>query len=78
MLTNYLNFDFDVKGKHITGFCMRIEDDFHETYAVIMEGYHSFCVWMDSNSTWKTSKYTNVEPGVLENILDRLSSNQKG
>jgi hypothetical protein len=78
MLTNYLNFDFDVKGKHITGFCMRIEDDFHETYAVIMEGYHSFCVWMDSNSTWKTSKYTNVEPVVLENILDRLSSNQKG
>ncbi len=77
MLGNYLNFEFEVKGKHVTGFCMRIEDDFHETYAVIMEGYHSFCVWMDSNSTWKTSKYTNIEPSVLENILNRLSSIQK-
>jgi len=76
MLSNYLNFDFDVKGKHVKGFCMRIQDDFHETYAVIVEGCHSFCVWLDSNSTWRTSKYTNIEPSVLENILRRLSSNQ--
>ncbi len=77
MLSNYLNFDFEDKGKHVTGFCMRIEDDFHETYAVVMEGYHSFCIWIDANSTWKTSKYTNVEPGILEKIFHRLSSIEK-
>lgn len=75
MLSNYLNFDFDLHGKPVKGFCMRIHDDFHETYAVIVEGCHSFCVWLDNNS-WKTSKYANVEPGILENIIQRLSSTQ--
>lgn len=73
MLSNYLNFDFNVQGKPVKGFCMRIQDDFHETYAVMVEGCHSFCVWLDSNSTWRTSKYTNIEPGVLEKIISQLS-----
>ncbi|WP_432709464.1 hypothetical protein [Pedobacter sp.] len=73
MFSNYHNFDFDLQGKHVKGFCMRIPDDFHETYAVIMDGCHSFCIWLDGNSTWKTSKYTNVEPGVLERILNSLN-----
>ncbi len=74
MLSNYVNFDFDVQGKPVKGFCMKIHDDFHETYAVVMDGYHSFCVWLDeSSSTWKSSKYVNVEPGVLEKIINYLN-----
>ena len=76
MLSNYLNFDFDVKGKHVKGFCMRIHDDFHETYAVIVEGCHSFCVWLDSNATWCTSKNTTLEPSAVDQIISHLS-NQK-
>ena len=77
MLSNYLNFRFDVQGKPVKGFCMRIQDDFHETYAVIMDGYHSFCVWLDKpTSTWRSSKYINVEPGVLEKIIDHLNVHQ--
>jgi len=73
MLSNYLNFQFDIQGKPVKGFCMRIHDDFHETYAVIVEGYHSFCVWLDKpSSTWRSSKYVNVEPGVLEKIISQL------
>lgn len=75
MLSNYLNFQFDIQGKPVKGFCMRIHDDFHETYAVIMDGYHSFCVWLDQpTSTWRSSKYVNVEPGVLEKIIGQLNS----
>ena len=73
MLSNYLNLQFDVNGKPVKGFCMRIQDDFHETYAVVLDGYHSFCVWIDNSSTWKSSKYTNVEPGVLDRIISHLS-----
>ncbi|MEJ7559529.1 MAG: hypothetical protein WKF66_14565 [Pedobacter sp.] len=73
MLSNYLNFQFDVQGRPINGFCMRIQDDFHETYAVIVDGYHSFCVWVDSSSTWRTSKNTSVEPSVLQYIISQLS-----
>lgn len=74
MLSNYLNFQFDVQGKPVKGFCMRIQDDFHETYAVIMDGYHSFCVWLDQpSSTWRSSKYISVEPGVLEKIINHLN-----
>ena len=76
LLSNYLNFQFDVQGKPVKGFCMRIHDDFHETYAVVMDGYHSFCVWLDQpTSTWKSSKYTNIEPGVLEKIISYLNVN---
>jgi len=74
MLSSYVNFRFDVQGKPINGFCMRIQDDFHETYAVIVDGYHSFCVWLDSTSTWRSSKYTSVEPTVLEQIISRITS----
>ena len=73
MLSNYLNFQFDIQGKPVKGFCMRIQDDFHETYAVVMDGYHSFCIWMDQPSaTWRSSKYINVEPGILEKIISQL------
>ena len=72
MLSNYLNFQFDVQGKPVSGFCMRIQDDFHETYAVIVDGYHSFCVWVDNTSTWRTSKNAAVEPSVLEKIIGYL------
>jgi hypothetical protein len=77
MLSDYLNFHFDVQGRPINGFCMRIQDDFHETYAVIVDGYHSFCVWMDSSSTWRTSKNAAVEPSVLQRILSELSSSNQ-
>ncbi|WP_442591605.1 hypothetical protein ACSBL2_10295 [Pedobacter sp. AW31-3R] len=74
MLSNYVNFQFDVQGKPVKGFCMKIHDEFHETYAVVMDGYHSFCVWLDQpSSTWKSSKYVNVEPGVLEKIISYLN-----
>lgn len=74
MRSNYHNFQFDVQGKPVKGFCMRIQDDFHETYAVIVDGYHSFCIWLDQpSSTWRSSKYTNVEPGVLEKIISHLN-----
>ena len=55
MLSNYLNLQFDVNGKSVKGFCMRIQYDFHETYTVVLDGYHSFCVWIDNSSTWKSS-----------------------
>lgn len=73
MLSNYLNLQFDVQGKPVKGFCMQIQDDFHETYAVILDGYHSFCVWVDATSTWRTSRNASVEPSVLQQIIDRLS-----
>lgn len=78
MLSNYLNFQFDVQGRPIKGFCMKIHDDFHETYAVVIDGYHSFCVWLDaSTSTWCSSKYTNIEPIVLDQIIEHLSVNNE-
>lgn len=77
MLSNYLNFQFDVQGKPVNGFCLQIQDDFHETYAVIVEGYHSFCIWLDQpSSTWRSSRYTSVEPGILEKIINYLNSHK--
>jgi len=76
MLSSYLNFHLDVQGKPVSGFCMRIQDDFHETYAVILDGYHSFCVWLDANSTWHSSRYTGVEPRILDQIINKLSSSK--
>ena len=78
MLSDYLNFQFDVQGKPINGFCMRIQDDFHETYAVIVDGYHSFCVWIDNTSTWRTSKNVAVEPTILQKIIAELSISKTG
>lgn len=76
MLSNYVNFQFDVQGKPVKGFCMQIQDDFHETYAVILDGYHSFCIWLDATSTWHFSKNTSVEPTVLAQIINRLTLNK--
>ena len=77
MSSNYLNFEFEVQGKPVNGFCMRIQDDFDETYAVIMEGYNSFCIWLDKpTSTWKFSKYINVEPGIVEKVINHLKVHQ--
>jgi hypothetical protein len=73
MLSNYLNFHFDVHGKPINGFCLQIQDDFHETYAVVVDGYHSFCVWLDASSTWQISKNAIIEPGILDKIITQLS-----
>ena len=73
MLSDYLNLQFDVKGKTFKGFCMRIHDDFHPTYAVILEDCHSFCVWLDEKtSQWCYSKYTIIDKLVLDQIIGRL------
>ncbi|KQC00629.1 hypothetical protein [Pedobacter sp. Hv1] len=73
MLNDYLNLQFDVKGKTFKGFCMRIHDDFHLTYAVILEDCHSFCIWLDDKtSLWRSSKFTNLDAGVLDQIIDKL------
>lgn len=73
MLNEYLNLQFDVKGKTFSGFCMRIHDDFHLTYAVILEDCHSFCIWLDEkNSIWYSSKFTNLDPSILNQIIGKL------
>lgn len=73
MLSDYLNLQFDVKGKTFKGFCMRIHDDFHLTYAVILEDCHSFCVWLDEKtSQWCYSKYTIIDKMVLDKIIGQL------
>jgi hypothetical protein len=78
MLSNYLNFQFYVKERPIKGFCMKIHDDFHETYAVVIDGYHSFCIWLDaSTSTWCFSKYTNIDRGILDQIIQNLSGTEE-
>ncbi|WP_162618668.1 hypothetical protein [Pedobacter yulinensis] len=52
---------------------MKIQDDFHETYAVILEGYHSFCVWMDEKAEkWKTSKSAGIEEEAIDQIIGIL------
>jgi hypothetical protein len=77
MSNNYSDFQFDVQGKSIKGFCMRIHDDFHETYAVVLDGYHSFCVWLDGSSNWRSSKHIAVEPGVLERVIGLLATSKE-
>ncbi|RYG20925.1 MAG: hypothetical protein EOO07_03960 [Chitinophagaceae bacterium] len=75
MLSDYLNLQFDVKGKTFKGFCMRIHDDFHVTYAVILEDCHSFCVWLDEKtSQWCYSKYTIIDKMVLDKIIGSLAT----
>jgi hypothetical protein len=78
MMSNYLNLQFDLAGKPVSGFCMQIHDDFHETYAVVLDGYHSFCVWLDGNANWKFSKYANIEPGILDKVISQLKSLKPG
>jgi len=73
MLNDYLNLQFDVKGKTFSGFCMRIQDDFHLTYAVILQDCHSFCIWLDEKtSKWYSSKFTNLDQSVLDQIIGKL------
>lgn len=74
MLKEYLKLNLMHKGQKITGFCMRIQDDFHETYAVMVDGYSSFCIWMDDQSaTWKISKHTQLENEAVNKIIYNLS-----
>ncbi|MFI5452966.1 hypothetical protein ACHMWN_12505 [Pedobacter sp. UC225_61] len=52
---------------------MKIQDDFHLTYAVILEDCHSFCIWLDDKTAkWYSSKFTNLDPSVLDQIINRL------
>jgi hypothetical protein len=75
MLNDYLNLQFDVKGKTFSGFCMRIYDEFHPTYAVILEDCHSFCVWLDEKtSKWYSSKFTNLDPSIVDQIIYQLAA----
>ena len=78
MLSNYVNIQFDIEGKPVQGFCMQIQDDFHETYAVILDGYHSFCVWLDASSNWHFSRNAQLESGILDQIISRLTSSKSG
>jgi len=73
MMSNYSPLQFIVRGKTFKGFCMRIQDDFHETYAVVLDGYHSFCIWMDEkSSTWRTSKHSTVDPDAIDEIINKI------
>ena len=74
MLSTYSPLQIIVKGKIFNGFCMRIQDDFHETYAVVLDGYHSFCVWLDDKSaTWRTSRHALIDPDALDQIIYKIS-----
>ncbi|TCD10476.1 hypothetical protein EZ449_09000 [Pedobacter frigidisoli] len=74
MLENYSTLQFIVRGKIFKGFCMRINDDFHETYAVVLDGYHSFCIWLDNNSSkWYASKNVVIDPDAIDEIINRIS-----
>lgn len=74
MLTDYSPLQFSLKGKIFKGFCMKIQDDFHETYAVVLDGYHSFCIWMDHKTTkWCASKNAIIEADALNEIIIRIS-----
>lgn len=74
MLTDYSTLQFNVRGKIFKGFCMRIQDDFHETYAVVLDGYHSFCIWLDRKSSrWCASKNAVIDPDALDEIINRIS-----
>lgn len=76
MINNYSTLQINIKGKTFKGFCMRIQDDFHETYAVVLDGYHSFCIWLDDKSeTWRTSKNTVLDSDAIDQIIYRISLN---
>ncbi|RZK50130.1 MAG: hypothetical protein EOO99_02785 [Pedobacter sp.] len=74
-LSDYLQIQFESKGKTVKGFCMRIHDDFHLTYAVILEDCHSFCVWLDEKtSKWSYSKYTRIDKHILDQLIGKLNT----
>lgn len=71
---SFITLNFEVSGKQISGFCMPISDQFHETYAVILQGYQSFCVWTDNAKTnWYKSKHVFVGTDVFNHIILFLS-----
>lgn len=75
MLTNYLPISLESNGKTFKGFCVKIQDDYHLTYAVILEGYHSFCLWLDEkNSKWHTCKFGNLDSKILDYIIIKLTA----
>lgn len=77
MLNEYLNLKFDVKGKTFTGFCMKIQDNFHLTYAIVLDDCHSFCIWLDEKkSRWCSSKFTNLDQTVLDMIIGKLNGGE--
>ena len=74
MLRDYLVINYDFNGKTIKGFCIQITDNFNLTYAVILEGFHSFCLRLDEkNSKWKTCRFTNLDTKILDHIISNLS-----
>lgn len=78
MLADYAKLQFNFRGKIFNGFCVKIQDDFHETYAVVLDGYHSFCVWLDDKSTkWHASKNAIIEAEALEEIILRIAGNRR-
>ena len=53
---------------------MRIQDDFHETYAVVLDGYHSFCIWLDNKTEkWCASKNASIDSDAIDEIINRIS-----
>lgn len=75
MSQDHVNISIDLGERTLTGFCMRINDEFYETYAVIIDGYQSFSIWLDnSKKSWNASKYANIEPEILNNLLISLSN----
>ena len=77
MLSTYSPLQIIVKGKVFNGFCMCIQDDFHETYAVVLDGYHSFCIWLDNNSsTRRKSKHAFIDDDAIDQIIHKISLNE--
>ncbi len=77
MLTDYSILQFSLKGKIFNGFCMKIQDDFHDTYAVVLDGYHSFCIWLDEKSTkWCASKNAMLDSDAINEIINRISTSK--
>jgi hypothetical protein len=74
MLKEYFKLQFSVREQKFEGFCLKIQDDFHETYAVVLDGYRSFCVWMDDKTaTWNISKNTSVDKEAIDVILNEIA-----
>lgn len=75
MLENPIPLFFEIKGKIFSGFCMQIHDQFHDTYAVVLQGYQSFSIWSDvSKNTWFRSKNICIDQDVISEIINSLST----
>ncbi|MET4083195.1 hypothetical protein ABIB40_003164 [Pedobacter sp. UYP30] len=74
MIADYSTLQFSLKGKIFKGFCVKIQDDFHETYAVVLDGYHSFCIWLDDRNTkWCASRNAMIDAEALDEIIIKIS-----